>query len=73
MLAKSGFELAGVDDHRNSNHDLVKEAVTLFWYAPLDWQTGSNKIELHCGIGNSLTRLSRLSSLAPGPASPALN
>jgi RimJ/RimL family protein N-acetyltransferase len=36
MLAKNGFELAGVDDRRNSNHDLVKEAVTLFWYAPLD-------------------------------------
>ncbi len=36
LLTKSGFELSGVDDHRNSNHDLVKEAVTLFWYAPLD-------------------------------------
>lgn len=36
LLAKSGFELAGVDDHRHTNHDLVKEAVTLFWYAPLD-------------------------------------
>lgn len=36
MLVKSGFELAGIDDRRNSNHDLVKESVTLFWYAPMD-------------------------------------
>ncbi|HLL90709.1 MAG TPA: GNAT family N-acetyltransferase [Tepidisphaeraceae bacterium] len=36
LLAKTGFELAGVDERRNTNHDLVKEAVTLFWYAPLD-------------------------------------
>jgi hypothetical protein len=25
-----------VDARRRSNHDLVKEAVTLFWYAALD-------------------------------------
>jgi RimJ/RimL family protein N-acetyltransferase len=36
LLAKCGFELSGVDTRRNSNHDLVKEAVTLFWYVPLD-------------------------------------
>jgi RimJ/RimL family protein N-acetyltransferase len=36
LLAKSGFELAGLDDRRQSNHDLVKECVTLFWYAALD-------------------------------------
>jgi RimJ/RimL family protein N-acetyltransferase len=36
LLAKSGFELAGVDERRRSNHDLVKESVTLFWYASLD-------------------------------------
>jgi ribosomal protein S18 acetylase RimI-like enzyme len=36
LLAKSGFELAGVDEKRSSNHDLVKEAVTLFFYAALD-------------------------------------
>ncbi len=36
MLAKLGFELAGVDTHRYSNHDLVKEAVTLFWYLALN-------------------------------------
>jgi ribosomal protein S18 acetylase RimI-like enzyme len=36
LLAKSGFELAGIDERRNTNHDLVKEAVTLFWYAALD-------------------------------------
>jgi GNAT superfamily N-acetyltransferase len=36
LLAKCGFELSGVDTRRRSNHDLVKEAVTLFWYVPLD-------------------------------------
>jgi RimJ/RimL family protein N-acetyltransferase len=36
LLAKAGFELGGVDTHVNTNHDLVKEAVTLFWYAALD-------------------------------------
>jgi RimJ/RimL family protein N-acetyltransferase len=36
LLARCGFELSGVDTRRRSNHDLVKEAVTLFWYAVLD-------------------------------------
>jgi ribosomal protein S18 acetylase RimI-like enzyme len=36
LFVKSGFEIAGIDDHRRSNHDLVKEAVTLFWYVSLD-------------------------------------
>jgi ribosomal protein S18 acetylase RimI-like enzyme len=36
LLAKLGFQLTGLDSHRNSNHDLVKEAVTLLWYATLD-------------------------------------
>jgi len=36
FLAKSGFDLGGVDTHFATNHDLVKEAVTLFWYAALD-------------------------------------
>ena len=36
LLAKCGFDLSGVDTRRRSNHDLVKEAVTLFWYASLD-------------------------------------
>ena len=36
LLAKCGFELSGVDTRRRTNHDLVKEAVTLFWYAALD-------------------------------------
>jgi GNAT superfamily N-acetyltransferase len=36
LLAKCGFELSGVDTRRRTNHDLVKEAVTLFWYVPLD-------------------------------------
>ena len=36
LLAKCGFDLAGVDTKRWSNHDLVKEAATLLWYAALD-------------------------------------
>jgi ribosomal protein S18 acetylase RimI-like enzyme len=36
LLAKCGFELAGLDERRLSNHDLVKETVTLFWYMSLD-------------------------------------
>jgi RimJ/RimL family protein N-acetyltransferase len=36
LLAKCGFDLCGVDTRRWSNHDLVKEAVTLLWYAALD-------------------------------------
>jgi ribosomal protein S18 acetylase RimI-like enzyme len=36
FLLKCGFELSGLDVRRHSNHDLVKETVTLFWYAALD-------------------------------------
>jgi GNAT superfamily N-acetyltransferase len=36
LLQKCGFELAGVDAQRVTNHDLVKESATLFWYAALD-------------------------------------
>ncbi len=36
LLAKCGFELSGVDTRRHSNHDVVKESATLFWYATLD-------------------------------------
>jgi hypothetical protein len=36
LLQKSGFDLCGVDTHYSSNHDLVKEAVAMFWYAALD-------------------------------------
>jgi RimJ/RimL family protein N-acetyltransferase len=36
MLAKCGFDMSGVDTRRWSNHDLVKEAATLIWYAALD-------------------------------------
>lgn len=36
LLAKLGFQLAGLDTHHRSNHDLVKEAVTLFWYLTWD-------------------------------------
>jgi len=35
FLLKRGFDLAGLDTQLSSNHDLVKEAVTLFWYAAL--------------------------------------
>jgi len=34
MLAKLGFELTGLDTFAMSNHDLVKESVTLLWYFP---------------------------------------
>jgi ribosomal protein S18 acetylase RimI-like enzyme len=36
FLSKAGFDLGGLDTHFLSNHDLVKEAVSLFWYAALD-------------------------------------
>ncbi|HEX2974273.1 MAG TPA: GNAT family N-acetyltransferase, partial [Tepidisphaeraceae bacterium] len=36
FLLKGGFELAGLDVQYHSNHDLVAEAVSLFWYAALD-------------------------------------
>jgi ribosomal protein S18 acetylase RimI-like enzyme len=36
FLAKAGFDVGGVDTHFITNHDLVKEAVALFWYAALD-------------------------------------
>ena len=36
FLLKGGLDLCGVDTHYGSNHDLVKEAVALFWYAALD-------------------------------------
>ena len=36
LLTKCGFELAGVDTHRHTNHDLVKEVASLVWYAALD-------------------------------------
>jgi GNAT superfamily N-acetyltransferase len=36
LLQKCGFELAGIDTRRMTNHDLVKESATLFWYAALD-------------------------------------
>lgn len=35
LLAKLGFELAGLDTFRESNHDLVKERTSLVWYLPL--------------------------------------
>jgi RimJ/RimL family protein N-acetyltransferase len=31
-LAKLGFQLSGMDVRRHTNHDLVKEQATLFWY-----------------------------------------
>ena len=36
FLKKLAFELSGIDAQRHSNHDAVKEAATLFWYAALD-------------------------------------
>ena len=36
LLLKCGFDLAGVDTQRQTNHDLVRESATLFWYASLD-------------------------------------
>ena len=36
FLAKGGFDLCGVHTHLHSNHDLVKEEVTLFWNAAFD-------------------------------------
>ena len=36
FLIKSAFDLAGIDTRRHSNHDMVKEAATLIWYAALD-------------------------------------
>jgi GNAT superfamily N-acetyltransferase len=36
LLQKCGFEIAGLDERRTTNHDLVKESVTLLWYASLD-------------------------------------
>ncbi len=36
LMARLGFEIAGLDAQRHSNHDLVKESVTLFWYAAVD-------------------------------------
>jgi ribosomal protein S18 acetylase RimI-like enzyme len=35
LLAKLGFELAGIDTFRATNHDLVKEQTTLIWYLAL--------------------------------------
>jgi len=36
FFAKCGFDLSGLDVRRHTNHDLVKESATLFWYASLD-------------------------------------
>jgi ribosomal protein S18 acetylase RimI-like enzyme len=36
LLRKVSFDLAGLDTHRHSNHDLVKEQPTLLFYAALD-------------------------------------
>ena len=36
LLQRVGFELAGFDERRRSNHDLVKEVATLLFYLPID-------------------------------------
>lgn len=35
FLLKSGFELAGLNTQQMSNHDLVKECVSMYWYLSL--------------------------------------
>jgi ribosomal protein S18 acetylase RimI-like enzyme len=35
LFRKLGFELSGVDTRYKTNHDVVKESATLFWYLPL--------------------------------------
>jgi len=35
LLIKLNFELAGFDSHFKSNHDLLKDSVSLFWYLQL--------------------------------------
>ena len=36
LLSKLGFDLAGLDAQRHSNHDLVKEVASLIWYVAVD-------------------------------------
>ena len=36
FLSKAGFDITGLDTRRITNHDLVKERVTLFWYSAFD-------------------------------------
>lgn len=36
FLLRLGFKLAGLDTHRRSNHDLVKEQATLLWFAAVE-------------------------------------
>jgi ribosomal protein S18 acetylase RimI-like enzyme len=36
LLVRCGFDLSGIDVRRRTNHDMVKESATLFWYAVLD-------------------------------------
>ena len=36
LLLKCGFDLAGIDTRRHSNHDVVKESATFIWYVALN-------------------------------------
>src|SRR5438046_75487 len=36
LLKQVAIEMTGGDTHRHSNHDMVKESATIFWYAPLE-------------------------------------
>jgi ribosomal protein S18 acetylase RimI-like enzyme len=36
LLQKLNFQISGIDTRRHSNHDMVKEQATIFWYAALD-------------------------------------
>lgn len=36
LLQKLDFQIAGINTHRYSNHDMVKESATILWYAAMD-------------------------------------
>lgn len=36
LMQKCGFELSGLDGKLHSNHDVVKEAASLFWYVTMN-------------------------------------
>lgn len=36
IALKAGFQITGIDTHRYSNHDLIKESAIVFWYLSLN-------------------------------------
>lgn len=36
LMQKVSFQMSGIDTRRHSNHDMVKESATIFWYAVVD-------------------------------------